>query len=637
MPAPSATAEPSSTAIASDAPPAPGAAQPLPRDLTGVISYADALAAGSQLHQAIGIYRNVLRQHPRILGVHFNLGVALLRFDHPQDAVLHFDTVLAAPDCPDWLRPRAHQALAVALEQSGETAAAAAEYRRLLLREPRNFAVNRQLATLYRDLGLTERALTTFERCLQLWPQHCGIALDAAVLRLALMDWDHPVVTDTAPLIQACLQPPAGVEPPAPHALLLLPGGLTGTQLANVARAHARYIDQSIDSPLPTPAPQPRTDRRLRLAYATSDVHGPATAWVRSLLRHHDRERFEVLLYIWGPDDGSAEREQSLADTDQVFDLAGWSDAAIAARLRAEDVLLDPGCIARASRPGVFARRPAPLQLAWLGDPLGAWSGWFDALVSDAQQLQLNTAPDDQPHGDSPVWVLPGSARLVPPTGLSRSESLQRQALGLPTRSPVLALFAEPETIHAPLWALFLRLARIVPGTALWLRAASPRLQDRLRKEATEAGLDASQLVFLPPLPAHALAARLQLADLALDIGRSEGGALALDALVAGVPMLTLRGQHPAHTIAASLMTAAGAPQAIADDLSEYEARARALLQQPRALKAWRERLASTPHAEQGRRTVRALEAQLVQQWDALVEASNHSSALLSSRALKPA
>jgi predicted O-linked N-acetylglucosamine transferase (SPINDLY family) len=654
MDTPSATTDDTHAAAAPDAA-APPPPQPVPRDLAGVIGYADQLAAQQRLHEAVQIYRNVLRQHPRLMGLHFNLGVALLRHERPHEAVAHFDTLLKAADSPDWLKLRARQALALALEQSGDAPAAAAEYRRLLADEPANFAVQRQLATLYRDLGLAERALDAYQRCHTLWPQHCGVALEIAQLQLALMAWGElPDAAAQEALATACLSPPPGVEPPAPHGLLQLAAGLGEARIGAVAQAHARFIEQAVGSPLPAITPAPRAGRRLRLAYATQDVHGPLGAWVRSVLRHHDRQRFELVLYTWGSDDGSAERDHSLLDAEHAIDVAGWSEPAIAKRLRLDaiDVLLDPGCAVRTSRPGLFARRAVPLQLAWLGDPLTAWSGWYDALLSDEAQHglvhgavhgnpEMARAPATQPTlitgpYPSPLVLLPGSARLLPEDVPSTVEPLSRVALGLPERAPVLALLAEPAAIDEAFFTMSLRLACVVPGSVLWLRDPGPRGRARLHDRAGQWARQqqppqpwrTQNLAFLPTTPPHGLRSRLRHADLVLDTGRSEGGSMVLDALSAGVPTLTLCGAHTAHAIGASLLLAAGAPQAVSGDLATYEARARHLLQHPRDLLAWRRSLAAhhiahPPRPTQQppaplwspRPTVRALEAAIEQLW----------------------
>lgn len=559
--------------------------------LVDLIGQADALTAEGRIDRAIAIYRLALRLSPGTLGLHFNLALALLRHEHPQQAIHHFDVLLNAPDQPEWLRLRARQGLAVALEQAGNTAAAAAEYRRLLEAEPNNFAVLRQLGTLYRDLGLPERALDAFERCHTLWPAHVGIALERLRLRLALADWSAvPDAAATAALGKACLQPPAGVEAPAPHVFLQLPAVLRASILCELARAHAHAIEQANGLPkggAQPPRPRSREGRRLHIAYAVHDIVGPATAWLRELLQAHDRERYQVSLYRWGADPDGTARDLSEGLAEQLVDVHGWSDAAIAARLREDgvDVLLDPGNPTAHSRPGVFARRPAPLQLAWLGDPLLAASGWFDALIADAHQLRDEPTP-----WPSPVLTLPGCARLLAMRhALEARPRPTRHDLGLPLRAPVLACFAPASALSAALFGIWVRQVAPVRGAVLWLANHPKPLRKRLAGLAIAQGLPPQRLRFLDDTVNRDDA--LLLADLVLDTGRDEGAATLHEALANAVPSLTLTGPTALLRIGDSLLRATACSSLIAEDLPGYESRLAHLLRHPRELMACRDRL----------------------------------------------
>lgn len=583
-----------------EAPATTEAAPPRSVSLVDLIGQADALVAEGRLARAITLYKLALRLSPKTIGLHFNLALALLRHEHPQQAVHHFDVLLNAENQPDWLRQRARQGLAVALEQSGNTAAAAAEYRRLLEAEPNNFAVLRQLGTLYRDLGLHERALDAYAHCHRLWPAHAGIAVELAQLRLAQADWAHaPDAAATAALAAACQQRPAGVEPPPPHVFLQLASDLPLSTLAGLAHAHARYIEQANGLPaggLPAPEHRSRSGRRLHLAYAVSDLQGPATAWLCELLRTHDRDRYEVSLYTWSATEDGAHRDLIEGLAEHLVDLQGWSDAAIAARLRDDrvDVLLDPGSRTRHSRPGLFARRPAPLQLAWLGDPVTAASGWFDALLADAAQTRDEPGP-----WPCPVLTLPGCARvLAKPHDEQAGPRPTRRALGLPLQAPVLACFAEAQALSPALFGVWLRQLQPVRGAVLWLANHPKTVRHRLTALAEAHGLPGERLRFLTPAQAARRGACLRLANLVLDSGRSEAAAGVHEALTAGVPVLSLDGRHALQRIGRSLLAGAACSAWVAEDLAAHEARLAQLLRHPRELLACRKRLERQTHPQ---------------------------------------
>jgi len=286
-------------------------------------------------------------------------------------------------------------------------------------------------------------------------------------------------------------------------------------------------------------------------------------------------------------------------------------------------VLLDPGSLARQSHPGIFARRPAPLQLAWLSDPVAACSGWFDALLSDAYQLDADEHP-----WPSPVLSLPGCARTLPQGGEdSVGSTPTRKAAGLPAQAPVLACFAPASALSASLYGLWIRQISALRGAVLWLGDLPRPVRTRLRDIAEAQGLPRARLVFLSPEQATQQHRLLPLADLVLDTGRNDSAALIQDALVANLPVLSLAGRHPLQRIGSSLLQAAACSAWVAADLPSYEARLHALLRQPRELMACRKRLRlqgnvqthsalATPPAYTAGALINALESRIDALWD---------------------
>jgi len=158
-----------------------------------------------------------------------------------------------------------------------------------------------------------------------------------------------------------------------------------------------------------------------------------------------------------------------------------------------------------------------------------------------------------------------------------------------------------------------------VPGSVLWLKSGGATMQRNLRREAQARGIDPSRLVFDSRIlvkPQHL--ARLGLADLFLDTHLCNAHTTAIDALWAGVPVLSCPGETFASRVGASLLRAVGLPELVVPDLAAYELSAVCLAQHPAELRAIRTRLAvqrtqqalfDTP------RFVRNLERALQQMW----------------------
>jgi predicted O-linked N-acetylglucosamine transferase (SPINDLY family) len=136
-------------------------------------------------------------------------------------------------------------------------------------------------------------------------------------------------------------------------------------------------------------------------------------------------------------------------------------------------------------------------------------------------------------------------------------------------------------------------LLREIPGSVLWLRDGPVVAMHNLRNAAQQAGITPSRIVFAPRQPHARHLARLALADIALDTTHHAGGVTTLDALWAGIPIVTLAGpSHPSRT-GASILHAMGLPDLVARDAADYRAIAWRLASDPAALAATRRQVST--------------------------------------------
>jgi predicted O-linked N-acetylglucosamine transferase (SPINDLY family) len=190
-------------------------------------------------------------------------------------------------------------------------------------------------------------------------------------------------------------------------------------------------------------------------------------------------------------------------------------------------------------------------------------------------------------------------------------QPLTRGNYGLPEGAPVFCSFNQGFKIEPILFGLWMDLLRALPGSALWLPASSPEILANLRREAGERSVDPGRLVFADRPPKELHLKRLALADLALDTRLYNGHTTTSDALWAGVPVVTLLGEHFASRVSASVLHAIGLPELIATSLEDYRAIALRYARDPALLGALRRKLAANRKTEplfETARYVRALE-----------------------------
>ncbi|MGM9490518.1 O-linked N-acetylglucosamine transferase family protein [Ideonella sp. YS5] len=599
------------------------------RDAQAALAHRPALAEAA-LHLGNGLidadrfaearvaFERALTLQPGWLEARFNLGIACQRDDRPAEAVTHFEAVLAT----DPTHERGRYSLGLALQAAGRPSDAQAQYEALLRGRPEHFAARFNLAAVHLALGRHAEALAAFEVCQQLQPLHAGVALQIVHLRQQLCDWAAlPGEAALRGLVkQLGSEPPAAApafDAPSPFSLLSLPVALSDAEIAPVAQRHAHLIAGRAGQPLPAIAAVDKP--RLRLAYASADFHNHATMHLmRGVFARHSRERFELSAWSFGADDGSEYRRGLERDVERFHDVSRSGDRAVAQAMRDAgiDILVDLKGYTRDARPGVFALKPAPVQLTWLGYPGSSGADWFDAVIGDP----IVTPASAQPAFAEPIANLPNSYQCTDDAQAIASTGVTRADAGLPEDAIVVACFCTHYKLDAELFALWMRLLCREPRAVLWLVEGHASAQVRLRAAAVAAGVAPERLVFAPVRSKDRHLERLALADLVLDTRFYNGHTTVSDALWAGVPVLTLQGSAFAGRVGASLLQAAGLPQGITHSVAEYESLAGRLIADPQMRKAWKQQLRDARQRAplfDTRRFVTDLEALIERAWAA--------------------
>jgi predicted O-linked N-acetylglucosamine transferase (SPINDLY family) len=359
-----------------------------------------------------------------------------------------------------------------------------------------------------------------------------------------------------------------GDEAGTPFALLC--EDLTADELGAYTRQWAgrRFAGITTDSAV-TPARDP--EQRIRIGYLSSDFQEhPAAYLITELLELHDRSRFEIFAYSYGPRDEGAMRQRIIAAVDQFVDIAWEPDDQAISRIRSDniDILVDLKGYTVGDRLGIMAHRPAPVQVTWLGYPGTTGAGFIDYIIADpfivpaGAEGSCSETVMRLPHCYQPI----DRKRVV-------DEAQARAAYGLPDEGLVLCCFNQTFKITPDIFSVWMRILQAVPDSVLWLVDDNPWSTQNLRAAATAAGIDAERLIFAKRLPLSQHLARYKVADLALDTFPYTSHTTASDALWCGCPLLALCGNTFASRVSASILSAAQLPALIANSVEEYESK----------------------------------------------------------------
>jgi len=536
------------------------------------------LQAQGRFDAAADRYREAIALQPDLLPAHANLGDVLsTRHRYVEAAASYARAAALNPNLAAvWNN------LGFCQRRAGAPTAARTSFQRALSFAPDDPQALRGLASLDIAEQRYEHAAPLIERALALQPESAEAMNLLLYTRQHTCDW-----TDFERLLEAQRASLAQPEAPSitPHNLLALP--YAPDELLAAARKWAKEHLGGINPG--HPPPPSAVDGRVRIAYIGPDFRmHPLANLLTEVIERHDRARFEVFAYSFGPDDGSAARARFAAAFDRFVDVRGESFEATAHRI-ADDrvaVLFDTSGYVIHARSEIFALRPAPIQVNCIGFPGTLGADCYDYVLTD----RFVTPPEQQANFVErflylPDCYLPGDSRR--PIGVTPS----RVQCGLPEDAFVFCCFNASYKIVPRVFDVWMRLLREVNRSMLWLLETNATATANLRRQARERGVAPERLIFAPRVPLAEHLARHAAADLFLDTFPCNAHTTANDALFAGLPLVTCAGETFASRVSGSQLHAIGLPDLVTHDLGAYEALVLKLARDPDTLRSLRARL----------------------------------------------
>ena len=337
---------------------------------------------------------------------------------------------------------------------------------------------------------------------------------------------------------------------------------------------------------------RPSPGQKIRIGYLCGEFRNQATSILMAeLFELHDRERFEIYAFDNGWDDHSHMRVRLKAAFKEIIDISVMNDADAAAKIAGMgiDILVNLNGYFGRERNAVFARRPAPVQVNYLGFPGTMGTDYMDYLIAD----RIVIPEASQQHYNEAIAYLPHCYQANDRKRQIADRVFTRAELGLPDQGAVFCCFNNPYKILPETFDVWMRILARVPGSVLWLIENAAVASGNMRAEAAKRGIDPARLIFAGRAPVAEHLARHRAAHLFLDTLPYNAHTTASDALWAGLPVLTCTGHAFAGRVGASLLRALDLPEFITASLVEYEELAVALAHDPARLAALKSKLAA--------------------------------------------
>ncbi|NGZ28193.1 MAG: tetratricopeptide repeat protein, partial [Magnetococcales bacterium] len=476
-----------------------------------------------RMNEAIACYQNALHHQPNFVPALVNLSATLLEkgFLREVPHLLERAIALDPNHAENWNQKGNY------LSRVGNPQEAAACYERALsLKQPYPEALY-NLALVQKRIGRLREALNHLHHLIASQPHNLLFRAAAMEVQMSMCDWQDYLHFGKN-LIKPALMKKDELTL-LPWATVFLPISLQ--EQYDLTEIFTRNRLSHI-KPLP---PVKRPGREIiRVGYVSADFHDHATSQLMAgLFGLHDRQRFKIYGYSFGPDDGSVLRQRVVSGCDTFVNVIQHNHEEIAERIRQDeiDILVDLKGYTMDCRPEIFALRPAPIQVAYLGYPGTMAASFMDYLIGDAVVTPPWSAAG---YSEKLVW-LPGSYQVNDHMQPIDPQPVSRREHGLPEEAFVFCCFNANYKIEPTIWSVWMAILRRVPQGVLWLLRGSPEGEENLRRHAKAAGVDEERLIFAPKMLRPRHLARHALADLFLDTWVCNAHTTASDALWGGV------------------------------------------------------------------------------------------------------
>lgn len=510
-------------------------------------------------------FAHALAHNPTDAEANYNFGVALQKQGRRNEAARAYQRALAFdPGFAD-----AHFNLAVVFGETGHPAAAISAYRAVLERDPMRVGAYKNLGEALLAAGRIDDWLANFKRfeaqCPDALPlavqalEACQYAADAQAAERYLegLRRERFRAGDAAELTDSLEQ----------LLYLLLFFDVEPEMLYRFAQTYTATVPQVYGPPLPRA--EIRKPGRIRVGYLSADLRNHVMGKMMwQALRHHDRERFEIVLYSTSTArDGWTERFASIADRFEV--VAGLSERDAAVRIAADDLdlLVDLSGHTKGGKPGILARKPARVQITHVASAGSVGLETVDFKLTDAYA----DVPDNQ------QWMI---ETLLPMRGCvypyrhiepAAAHPFHRARLRIPKDAVVIGAFVTPMKLSRRCLSLWRDVLERIPRGRLAFSPTHPALRPVIERVCAAAGIVRNRMLFLPQGRDDAQnQARYAVVDFVLDPMPFGGVNGVLEPLDAGVPVVTLVGKRHGERSAYSILSNLGVTHTVAQGGRDY-------------------------------------------------------------------
>lgn len=547
----------------------------------GLLGQAQSLAGRSR--DAVEAFRQAAKLAPRDGAAESNLSIALLRSGDTQGALEAGQrAVTLAPGLPE-----THACLGHALSYLKRSEDALNCFRSALELRGDNPDALVGIARVYRNQGLFSTAILALLRAVEIAPDWQPGLIELASLYRESGEFALAAETNEKVLSQS-----AGFSYFESNRLFDMQYDPAVDEETAVAEARAWGLRQiaAIGRQFKVPRARQRSSGgALHIGYVTADFYRHPVGWLGGdAIALHDKSAVRVSVYA----NQTIEDDVTLkikAAADGWVPISGLDDASVAERIARDgiDVLVDLSGHTAGHRLAAFARRPAPLQISWLGYFATTGLPAMDYVLADGDFL----GEEGEGFYCERILRLPRLRHGYAPPGYAPGV---REPPMLASGAPTFGSFNNASKLNPVVLDVWARILAAVPDSRLilkWRSFNDPWIQERVRARFAGNGIDGDRILFDGASPHSAMLAQYGEIDVALDPFPFSGALTTCEALWMGVPVVTMPGRRPVSRQSHAILRSIGLSEWSAASADEYVAIAAGLVEDVTALRSMRSRM----------------------------------------------